>query len=344
MSAMFSLLDVEKTYRVGDAPRTSWMRRGEARLLKALDGVRLDVAPGESVALVGESGSGKSTLVRLMLGLEPASDGRVLYRNTQIDSFNADARRQFSRDVAFIYQDARGSMNPRMKVRDLLAEPLLLHGLCREVEVDGRVLELLARVGLSADLLRRYPAELSGGQVRRVAVARALAAEPKVIIADECVAGLDVSVQAQLLKLLRSLCREMGLTLVFITHDLGVASYLCQRVAVMYLGRIVEEGRTEDILQRPRHPYTRGLMRAFPSFGRPLAASLKGEIPSPIDLPKGCRFRSRCDHAQASCAAIDPALVGDASGRRVACLFPLSELNDAPAGLPVLPVRAAQTS
>jgi peptide/nickel transport system ATP-binding protein len=139
------------------------------------------------------------------------------------------------------------------------------------------------------------------------------------------VAGLDVSVQAQLLKLLRGLCREMGLTLVFITHDLGVASYLCQRVAVMYLGRIVEEGRTEDILQRPRHPYTRGLMRAFPGFGRPLAASLAGEIPSPIDLPRGCRFRSRCDAARESCAATDPALVADTNGRRVACLFPLSE-------------------
>jgi oligopeptide/dipeptide ABC transporter ATP-binding protein len=325
MTTLFSMLDVEKTYRVGESARVSWLRRGEPRLLKALDGVRLEVAQGESVALVGESGSGKSTLVRLMLGLEPASDGRVLYRNADISAFDPAARRQFSRDVAFIYQDARGSMNPRMKVRDIVAEPLLLHGLCREVEVDERVLDLLARVGLSADLAWRYPSELSGGQVRRVAVARALAAEPKVIIADECVAGLDVSVQAQLLQLLRKLCREMGLTLVFITHDLGVASYLCQRVAVMYLGRIVEEGRTEDILRRPRHPYTRGLMRAFPSFGRPLAASLAGEIPSPIDLPRGCRFRSRCDHAREACSATDPALVGDAGGRRVACLFPLSE-------------------
>jgi oligopeptide/dipeptide ABC transporter ATP-binding protein len=327
MSTLFSILDVEKTYTVGTGPRPGWFKRGAPRLLKALHGVRLDVAEGESIALVGESGSGKSTLVRLMLGLEPASDGRVLYRHADIGSFDAAARKQFSRDVAFIYQDARGSMNPRMRVRDLLAEPLLLHQLCREAEVDARVLALLARVGLSPDMLLRYPAELSGGQVRRVAVARALAAEPKIIFADECVAGLDVSVQAQLLNLLRKLCHEMKMTLVFITHDLGVASYLCQRVAVMYLGRIVEEGPTEEILRQPRHPYTRGLMRAFPGFGRPLSASLKGEIPSPIDLPAGCRFASRCEDARPECKQADPVLTSDGGLRRVACLFPLSWSN-----------------
>ncbi|WP_151448447.1 ABC transporter ATP-binding protein [Lacisediminimonas profundi] len=324
MTTIFSVLDVEKTYQVGLGPRAGLFKPRAPRLLKALNGVRLEVAEGDSIALVGESGSGKSTLVRLMLGLEAASDGRVLYRNADINSFDEQARRQFSRDVAFIYQDARGSMNPRMKIRDVLAEPLLLHGLCTESEADQRVLDLLAKVGLSADMAWRYPAELSGGQVRRVAVARALAAEPKVIIADESVAGLDVSVQAQLLNLLRKLCREMGLTLVFITHDLGVASYLCRRVAVMYLGRIVEEGSTEDILHQPRHPYTRGLMRAFPSFGRPLTASLKGEIPSPIDLPRGCRFASRCQDARDECRELDPVLTSDGQTRRVACLFPLT--------------------
>jgi oligopeptide/dipeptide ABC transporter ATP-binding protein len=330
---LFTVLDVEKTYRVGTTPGSGWFSAGQPRLLKALNGVRLEIAQGDSIALVGESGSGKSTLVRLMLGLEPATDGRLLYRQVDIEQFDRAARQTFRREVAFIYQDARGSMNPRMRIRAILAEPLRLYRLCPESEVEGRVLALLEKVGLAADLADRYPSELSGGQVRRVAVARALAAEPKTIVADESVAGLDVSVQAQLLNLLRGLCREMGLTLIFITHDLGVASYLCTRIAVLYLGRIVEEGATADILHRPMHPYTRGLMRAFPSFGRPLTASLKGEIPSPIDLPAGCRFASRCPQAVPFCLTSDPVLKHpedpDPNGaRRVACHFPIRDILD----------------
>jgi len=324
---LFSVRDVEKTYTVGSVRGAGLLAPRTPRRLKALDGVRLDIHEGDAVALVGESGSGKSTLVRLMLGLEPASDGRLLYRNTDIAAFTTQDRRDFSREVAFIYQDARGSMNPRLRVRAIVAEPLLLHGLCTPVDAPLHVARVLAQVGLSPDLADRYPNELSGGQVRRVAVARALAAQPRVLVADESVAGLDVSVQAQLLNLLRGLCRDLGLTLVFITHDLGVASYLCRRIAVMYLGRIVEEGATADILHRPMHPYTRGLMRAFPAFGRPLAAALKGEIPSPIDLPPGCRFAGRCPRAQDACRATDPPLRPHAdleggAGRRVACLFP----------------------
>lgn len=324
MTALFSVLDVEKHYRVGSERGGGWLGPRRPRLLKALDGVRLTIAQGDSIALVGESGSGKSTLVRLMLGLEPASDGKLLYRNADVAQFDAVVRKTFSREVAFIYQDARGSMNPRLRVRAIVAEPLRLHGLCAESELDGRVQDLLSQVGLAAELADRYPSELSGGQVRRVAVARALAAEPETLIADESVAGLDVSLQAQLLNLLRGLCRDRGLTLIFITHDLGVASYLCERIAVMYLGRIVEEGRTTDILQRPMHPYTQGLMRAFPSFGRPLSASLKGEIPSPIDLPVGCRFATRCPQAAAACRTADPVLRAHGETRRVACLFPMT--------------------
>lgn len=323
MTTLFNLLDVEKSYVVGSRSERRWLAAPEPRRLKALDGVRLDIAEGDSIALVGESGSGKSTLARLMLGLEAASDGRLLYRQSDLQAMGREDRRRFAREVAFIYQDARGSMNPRMRVGRILAEPLLLHGLCSPDQVDDQVGKLLERVGLSAQLADRYPNELSGGQVRRVAVARALAAEPRIIVADESVAGLDVSVQAQLLNLLRGLCREMGLTLIFITHDLGVASYLCNRIAVMYLGRIVEEGRTADILANPGHPYTRGLMQAFPSFGRPLNASLKGEIPSPIDLPKGCRFASRCPEVQPRCHDLDPVLTAQAQGRHVACWFPL---------------------
>jgi len=317
---IFSLLDVERTYELR---RPGWLNR-VPRQLKALDGVRLDLQRGDTLALVGESGSGKSTLIRLMLGLEPASDGRVLYGQRDLAQLDAEEKKRFAREVAFIYQNARGSMNPRMRIADILAEPIRLHGLCADSAISERVVALLDRVGLPAGLLQRFPSELSGGQIRRVAIARALAAEPRVIMADESVAGLDVSVQAQVLNLLRDLCREAGITLVFITHDLGVASYLCEKIAVLYLGRIVEQGPTDAILNTPRHPYTRALLQAFPRFDVPLKASLNGEIPSPVDLPKGCRFAGRCPQVQATCRETDPALTALEAGRQVACLFPVA--------------------
>jgi oligopeptide/dipeptide ABC transporter ATP-binding protein len=224
-----------------------------------------------------------------------------------------------------IYQDARGSLNPRLKALDLIGEPLRQHGLCTPAELRGRVASLLARVGMPADTADRYPSQLSGGQIRRVAIARALASEPKVIVADEAVSGLDVSTQAQLLNLLRGLQREMGLTLLFITHDLAVASYLCSRIAVMYLGRIVESGRTRDVLRRPAHPYTRALLNASPRFFEPIAETLAGEIPSPIDLPPGCRFASRCPRAAPDCREREPVLAGLRIDRDVACLHPLDD-------------------
>lgn len=326
MSTLFELQDVEKSYAVGHGARKGWFGERVPRRLKALDGVRLNIEAGDSIAIVGESGSGKSTLVRLMLGLEPPSDGRLRWQRTALDQLDQAGRQRFAKEVAFIYQDARGSMNPRMRVKDILIEPMRLYGLCAVEQEPQRVAQLLQRVGLSPAMADRFPAELSGGQVRRVAVARALAAEPTTIVADESVAGLDVSVQAQLLNLLRDLCRDMGLTLIFITHDLGVASYLCRRVAVMYLGRIVEEGPTGEVMAAPLHPYTSALMRAFPSFDRPLKASLSGEVPSPIDLPQGCRFASRCPDAREACRSEDPVLTrrGEEGGpRTVACLFPV---------------------
>ncbi|MBT9540172.1 ABC transporter ATP-binding protein [Thiobacillus sp.] len=319
---IFSLLDVERTYELRGR---GWLNR-TPRKLKALDGVRLELQRGDTLALVGESGSGKSTLIRLMLGLEPASDGRVLYGQRDLAQLDAEERKRFAREVAFIYQNARGSMNPRMRIADILAEPIRLHRLCEESAIADRVVALIERVGLPAGLLQRFPGELSGGQIRRVAIARALAAEPRVILADESVAGLDVSVQAQVLNLLRELCRESGITLVFITHDLGVASYLCDRIAVLYLGRIVEQGPTEAILNTPRHPYTRALLQAFPRFDMPLKASLSGEIPSPVDLPKGCRFAGRCPQAQSACRETDPVLTAHDAGRQVACLFPVASV------------------
>ena len=311
---LFSLLDVEKAFPIEDGRRE----------IKALDGIRLQLMPGQSLALVGESGSGKSTLVRVMLGLEPPSNGRVLMGAAELGRLDATQRRRFAREVAYIYQDARGSLNPRMDVAALLAEPIRLHALRTDHEIDGRVDELLAQVGLPHALRHRFASELSGGQVRRVAVARALACEPRVIVADESVAGLDVSVQAQLLNLLRDLQRTSGIAMVFVTHDLGVAAYLCEQVAVMYLGRIVEMGPTAQILQAPRHPYTRALMQAFPRFDAPLAVSLQGEIPSPANLPSGCRFRTRCSEARADCALTDPVQSLLDSQRHVACLHPLA--------------------
>lgn len=317
--SIFSVLDVERSYEL----RSSNWLRSTTRHLKALDGVRLELHRGDTLALVGESGSGKSTLVRVMLGLEPATDGRVLYGQRALEQFSAEEKQRFGREVAFIYQNARGSMNPRMRIADILAEPIRLHQLRPEQEIAERVRDLLCRVGLPDSLQERFPNELSGGQIRRIAIARALASEPRVIMADESVAGLDVSVQAQVLNLLRDLCRESEITLVFITHDLGVASYLCERIAVLYLGRIVEQGPTDAILNTPMHPYTRSLMQAFPKFDAPLVASLRGEIPSPVNLPKGCRFAGRCVQAQELCHATDPALTAHAPGRQVACLFPL---------------------
>ncbi len=321
--AIFWLLDVEKVYRID---RGGWARfsRAPARRLAALDGVRLTVRAGDSIALVGESGSGKSTLLRVLLGLTETSDGRALYRGDDIETLADDKRRSFQRDVAMIYQDARASLNPRLKALDLIGEPLRQHALCPPSSMRDRVVALLARVGMPADTADRYPSQLSGGQVRRVAIARALASEPKVIVADEAVSGLDVSTQAQLLNLLRGLQREMGLTLLFITHDLAVASYLCSRIAVMYLGRIVESGPTREVLGRPLHPYTRALLNASPRFFEPIAETLAGEIPSPIDLPPGCRFASRCPRAASDCREHEPSLGSMGTERNVACLHPLA--------------------
>jgi len=328
---LFDLLDVEKRYEIGGGAPGLLRRRRPRRQLAALDGVRLSLAAGESVALVGESGSGKSTLLRVLLGLTEPSNGLALFRNQPIAGLSGEARLAFHRDVAMIYQDARGSLDPRMRVRDLIAQPLVHHRLCDAAALDARVAALLAKVGLPGDAAQRYPSQLSGGQVRRVAIARGLAAGPSILVADEAVSGLDVSTQAQLLALLRDLQRQMGLTLLFITHDLGVASYLCERIAVMYLGRIVETGPTRAVLANPAHPYTQALRNASPQFFAPIAEPLAGEIPSPIDLPPGCRFAGRCPRVEDDCRRHDPVLRGFAPQREVACIHPVTPGSPAPA-------------
>ncbi|TKA95630.1 ABC transporter ATP-binding protein [Cereibacter changlensis] len=326
---LFELIEVEKVYMV----RRPGSLFSTAKVgLPALDGVRLKIRKGASVAIVGESGSGKSTLLRVLLGLTRPTEGRALYQGRPIDEVRAEGR-EFARQVAMVYQDARGSLNPRMTIGALIAEPLRHFAICPDSDVPARVKALLARVGLPAEVADRYPSALSGGQVRRVAIARALASEPTVLVADEAVSGLDVSTQAQLLNLLRRLQREMALTLVFITHDLGVASYLCEDIAIMYLGRIVETGPTNAVLNAPAHPYARALRRAAPEFFAPITEPLPGEIPSPLDLPPGCRFSGRCDRVQPDCHLSDPALLrfgGPAASRAAACFHPLTDSPTAP--------------
>jgi oligopeptide/dipeptide ABC transporter ATP-binding protein len=317
---LFELLDVQKLYEVRRSDRF-WNR--ETRSLAALDGVRLRIDQGVSMALVGESGSGKSTLLRVLLGLAEPSQGLALYRGKPVTAMRA-AGTDFAREVAMVYQDARASLNPRMTVGQLIAEPLRHFDICPEAEIGERVASLLARVGLATDIAGRYPSAMSGGQIRRVAIARALASNPTVLVADEAVSGLDVSTQAQLLNLLRKLRRDMNLTLVFITHDLGVASYLCDEIAIMYLGRIVETGPTKEVLANPAHPYSRALRHSAPEFFEPISDPLPGEIPSPLDLPPGCRFAGRCTIVQADCLMEDPVLMRQTHQRSAACYHPLS--------------------
>ena len=281
---------------------------GRRRTLRALDGIDLVLHPGETLALVGESGCGKSTLGRIVAGLLPATSGELLVEGRPALKGKARARQ-----IQVVFQDPFGSLNPRMSVGDLIAEPALLHGLVERRDVGRRVAETLTLVGLRPALAERYPHELSGGQRQRVAIARALAAEPRLIVCDEAVSALDVSVQAQIANLLQDIQRRTGVSLLFISHGLSLVRHISHRVAVMYLGRIVEEGPTEQVFDNPRHPYTRALISATPE---PLpgttgsGAALSGEVPSPLALPSGCAFRTRCPHATAQCAASVPPLSG----------------------------------
>jgi peptide/nickel transport system ATP-binding protein len=274
------------------------------RHVRAVDGVSLRIGAGEAWGLVGESGSGKSTLGRAMLGLEKASAGRVRFEGRSVtDGLPSDIAALRAR-TAMIFQDPYASLNPRQSVGECIAEVLRVHAKVPASAVTARVNELLVRVGLSAEHASRRPQALSGGQCQRVGIARALAVEPRLIVADECVAALDVSIQAQIVNLLMDLHRRMGLAILFIAHDLAVVRRICDRVAVMYLGRIVEMGPTQAIFDRPLHPYTAALIGAIPEIDpdRPLPAdALGGEPPSPMSVPAGCAFHPRCGQARPGC-------------------------------------------
>lgn len=302
----------------------NWLSKSP--VVQAVDGVSLQVRRGETFAIVGESGCGKSTLARVLMRLLSPTSGSVLFDGKEVSTTTGAALRSLRREMQFIFQDPFSSLNPRMTVGKLVGEPLEVHA--PELSAQQRrekVADLLRKVGLRAEYAGRYPHEFSGGQRQRIGIARALASGPRLIIGDEPVSALDVSVQAQVINLLGDLSRDMGLTLVVIAHDLGVIRHMSDRVAVMYLGRIVESGTTEEVYTSPRHPYTKALLASIPTMGGKQGdrkATVLGEMPSPSAPPSGCRFHTRCPYAQAKCKTDAPALQGAGTDdHQVACHF-----------------------
>jgi len=295
--------------------RTGWLR--------AVDGVSLAVRPGETLGLVGESGCGKSTLGKTVMGIYTPTAGEIRFLGREIGRLRGPERRKVARDLQYVYQDPGASLDPRWKIKRSLHEPLQIHTTLSRAEREAEVQAILRAVGLPGAHLDLYPHELSGGQQRRVGLARILTLKPRLIILDEPTSGLDVSVQASVLKLFRRLQESFALTYLFISHDLAVVRAMCQRVAVMYLGKIVELGGAARLFEAPRHPYTQSLLAAVPRIGGSRltqAFALEGEPPNPRDVPSGCRFRTRCPLARDLCAAEEPPL-RPVGGQLVACHF-----------------------
>ena len=293
--------------------------------MRAVDGVTLSVARGEVLGLVGESGCGKSTLARTIMQLVPTTAGTVVLEGKNLTAGSTADVLSIRRHLQMVFQDPYASLNPRMTVFDTLAEPLRVHRVCPAAEIPARVTELMQLVGLAPRFMQKYPHEFSGGQRQRIAIARALALQPKIIIADEPVSALDVSIQAQILNLLAQLCRKMNLSLIFIAHDLSVVKHISDRVAVMYLGKIVELGPALDVIERPAHPYTRALVSAIPTPNPDTERTrqrivLPGDPPSPINPPAGCNFHPRCPFALEKCKAAEPPLVPADATRTVRCV------------------------
>lgn len=308
----------------------------QARVIKAVDGISIRVRKGETVGLVGESGSGKTTVGRAIVRLTKPHHGRVIFDGEDIFALDPQALGLFRRRVQMVFQDPYSSLNPRLRVGSALAEVLRFHKIVSDSEVPREVLRLLSLVGLDAGIAERWPRQLSGGQRQRVGLARALAVRPQLLVLDEPVAALDVSIQAQILNLLRDLRDKLGLTMLFVAHELNVVRHMSDRIVVMYLGKVMETGTTEEIFERPRHPYTKLLLQAVPKLvpvKRQRAPALQGDVPSPLNVPSGCRFRTRCPIAQHRCATEEPADIVVSVTQQVRCHFalesPVTRLNGA---------------
>ncbi|MBK8936356.1 MAG: dipeptide ABC transporter ATP-binding protein [Polyangiaceae bacterium] len=320
MSALLEVTDLKVHFPV---------RRGvlmrQVGSVKAVDGVSFAVGKGETLGLVGESGCGKSTTARAILRLIPATGGSAKLEGTELLSLRGGKLRAKRRDMQMVFQDPYASLNPRMTVFDILAEPLIVHGVAKgKTELEGRVQKLMSQVGLSPAYMRRYPHEFSGGQRQRIGIARAVALKPKLVLLDEPVSALDVSIQAQILNLLVDLQEQLGLTYVFVAHDLAVVRHVCKSIAVMYLGRIVERTTTERLFKAPKHPYTQALLSAIP-IPDPVREKkrrrlvLSGEVPSPLNPPPGCHFHTRCPVAVDKCKKEVPRLEPVEDGHMVSC-------------------------